>query len=71
MSFSLFVAKRYLLARRKQTFISIIGIFSMLGVALGVGALIVTQKTKVEREKEIKETVNDVLQKIREFLESN
>ena len=42
MSFSLFVAKRYLLARRKQTFISIIGIFSMLGVALGVGALIVT-----------------------------
>lgn len=29
------------------------------------------QKTKVEREKEIKETVNDGLQKIREFLESN
>ena len=41
MSFSLFVAKRYLLARRKQTFISVISIFSVLGVALGVGSLII------------------------------
>ena len=41
MSFSLFVAKRYLLARRKQTFISVISVFSMLGVALGVGSLII------------------------------
>ena len=42
MSFSLFIAKRYLLARRKQTFISVISVISVLGVALGVGSLIIT-----------------------------
>ncbi len=41
MRFELFVALRYLLARRKHAFISIISIFSVLGVALGVAALIV------------------------------
>ncbi len=41
MSFSLFIAKRYLIARRKQTFISVISVFSILGVALGVGSLII------------------------------
>ena len=41
MRFVLFVAVRYLLSARKQTFISLISIISMLGVALGVGALIV------------------------------
>jgi ABC-type lipoprotein release transport system permease subunit len=37
MSFELFVALRYLLARRKQALISLI---SVLGVAVGVMALI-------------------------------
>ncbi|MBQ4133205.1 MAG: ABC transporter permease [Desulfovibrionaceae bacterium] len=41
MRFVLFVAARYLLSARKQTFISLISVISMLGVALGVGALIV------------------------------
>ncbi|MDR1856869.1 MAG: lipoprotein-releasing ABC transporter permease subunit [Desulfovibrio sp.] len=41
MSFELFVALRYLFSRRKQTFISVISLMSMLGVALGVGALVV------------------------------
>lgn len=41
MSFSLFIAKRYLLAKRKQTFISVISVISVLGVALGVGSLII------------------------------
>lgn len=41
MSFPLFVAKRYLLARRKQAFISVISLISVLGVALGVASLIV------------------------------
>ncbi len=40
-SFELFVALRYLFSRRKQTFIYIISIMSILGVALGVGALVV------------------------------
>ncbi len=41
MRFELFVALRYLLGRSKQTFISVISIFSMAGVALGVAALII------------------------------
>src|ERR671925_1079831 len=41
MRFELFVALRYLLARRKQAFISIISLISTLGVAVGVMALII------------------------------
>ena len=41
MRFTLFVALRYLISRRKQTFISLISVISMLGVALGVAALII------------------------------
>ncbi len=41
MRFELFIALRYLLARRKQAFISAISIISVLGVALGVAALII------------------------------
>ncbi len=41
MSFELFVALRYLLARRRQAFISLISLISMLGVAVGVMALVI------------------------------
>ncbi len=41
MRFELFVALRYLFARRKQTFITVISIMAMLGVALGVGSLVI------------------------------
>lgn len=41
MSFEIFVATRYLFSRRKQTFIFIISLMSVLGVAIGVGALVV------------------------------
>ena len=41
MPFELFVASRYLFARRKQAFIYVISLMSILGVALGVGALVV------------------------------
>ncbi|MCR4665726.1 MAG: ABC transporter permease [Desulfovibrio sp.] len=41
MSFSLFVAKRYLFARRKQAFIYVISLMAVLGVALGVAALVI------------------------------
>src|SRR3989442_809314 len=41
MPFELFVALRYLLARRKQAFISLISLISTLGVAVGVMALII------------------------------
>ena len=40
MSFEFFVASRYLFSRRKQTFIYVISLMSILGVALGVGALV-------------------------------
>ncbi|HET9194291.1 MAG TPA: ABC transporter permease [Vicinamibacterales bacterium] len=41
MRFELFIALRYLLARRKQAFISVISLISTIGVAVGVIALIV------------------------------
>ena len=41
MAFELFVALRYLLARRKQAFISLISLISTIGVAVGVMALII------------------------------
>lgn len=40
-SFAFFVALRYLFSRRKQTFIYVISLMSILGVGLGVGALVV------------------------------
>lgn len=41
LSFELFIASRYLISKRKQTFIHIISLMSILGVALGVGALVI------------------------------
>ena len=41
MTFELFVALRYLLARRKQAFISLISLISTIGVAVGVMALVI------------------------------
>ena len=41
MPFELFVALRYLLARRKQAFISVISLISTVGVAVGVMALVI------------------------------
>jgi lipoprotein-releasing system permease protein len=41
MRFELFVAMRYLLAKRKQAFISLISLISTIGVAVGVMALVI------------------------------
>ena len=41
MQFELFVALRYLLAPRKQAFISLISIISVVGVAVGVAAMVI------------------------------
>ncbi|MCJ7679847.1 MAG: ABC transporter permease, partial [Candidatus Aminicenantes bacterium] len=41
MNYALFVAKRYLIARRKQAFISVITFISALGIAIGVMALVI------------------------------
>ncbi len=41
MPYELYVALRYLFARRKQAFISVISLVSMLGVTVGVMALVI------------------------------
>src|SRR5438552_14625379 len=41
MGYSLFIATRYLLARRKQAIIYVISLISVLGIIVGVAALIV------------------------------
>ncbi|MEZ5290491.1 MAG: lipoprotein-releasing ABC transporter permease subunit [Vicinamibacterales bacterium] len=41
MPYELFVALRYLVAKRKQAFISVISLVSMLGVTVGVMALVI------------------------------
>ena len=41
MTWQLFISLRYLTAKRKETFISLISLISILGVAVGVAALII------------------------------
>jgi lipoprotein-releasing system permease protein len=41
MSYEFFISKRYLRAKRKQVFVSIITLISILGIFLGVAALII------------------------------
>jgi len=41
MNYELFIAKRYLTAKRKQAFISVITFISVLGITIGVMALII------------------------------
>ncbi|MDD4650048.1 MAG: ABC transporter permease, partial [Desulfoplanes sp.] len=41
MRFELFIALRYLFAKRRQAFISVISLISVMGVGLGVAALII------------------------------
>jgi len=57
MSYELFIGLRYLMAKRKQFFISINSIISILGVALGVTALIIVLAVMNGFEKDIKEKI--------------
>ncbi|SVD39133.1 uncharacterized protein METZ01_LOCUS391987, partial [marine metagenome] len=41
LPFELYIALRYLLARRRQAFISLISVISTVGVAVGVMALLI------------------------------
>ncbi len=52
-----FVSSRYLFARRKEKFISIISLISILGVAVGVAALIVVISIMTGFDEEIKEKI--------------
>jgi lipoprotein-releasing system permease protein len=57
MSYELTVALRYLRARRTQGFISLISLLSMLGVALGVCALIVVTAVMTGFEGELRSKI--------------
>ncbi len=57
MRFELFIALRHLLARRKQIFISLISLISILGIALGVMALVVVIAVMSGFEKELKKKI--------------
>ena len=57
MSYEWFIGLRYLKAKRKQTFISIITLISIIGFALGVWALIVVLAVMSGFEKTLKEKI--------------
>ena len=57
MTFESFIALRYLRARRKQTFISLITLLSMAGVGLGVCALIVVLSVMGGFESQLKDRI--------------
>src|SRR5688572_8617832 len=57
MPFELFIAFRYLLARRRQAFISVISLISTLGVAVGVMALIIALALMTGLQKELRDRI--------------
>ena len=58
MSFEWFVARRYLTARRKQAFISLISAVSIVGVGVGVMALIIALGLMTGVQTELQEHIN-------------
>jgi len=57
MRFELFIAFRYLLARRKQAFISLISLISVLGVAVGVMALLIALALMTGLQAELRDRI--------------
>jgi len=57
MRFELFVAWRYLVARRREKFVSLVGFISVLGVAVGVAALIVVLSVMAGFDNELKDKI--------------
>jgi lipoprotein-releasing system permease protein len=55
--FELFVAGRYLLARRRQAFISVISLISTLGVTVGVMALIIALALMTGLQRELRDRI--------------
>src|SRR6478672_129389 len=58
MSFEWFVARRYLIARRKQAFISLISGVSILGVGVGVMALVIALALMTGVQTALEEHIN-------------
>ncbi|RPJ06720.1 MAG: lipoprotein-releasing system transmembrane subunit LolC, partial [Deltaproteobacteria bacterium] len=57
MRYELFIGLRYLKAKRKQTFISIITVISIVGVTVGVMALIIVLSVMSGFESTLKEKI--------------
>ena len=57
MSFPWFIARRYLTARRRQAFISVISAVSILGVGVGVMALIIALALMTGVQKELRDRI--------------
>lgn len=57
MSYELFIGLRYLKAKRKQTFISIITLISILGVMVGVTALIIVLSVMTGFEEDLRDKI--------------
>lgn len=57
MSYELFIGLRYLKAKRKQTFISVITFISVLGITVGVTALIIVLSVMTGFEENLREKI--------------
>ena len=57
LSFELYIATRYLLARRRQAFVSLISVVSIAGVAVGVMALVVAQALMTGMQQELRDRI--------------
>src|SRR5215204_4011386 len=57
LPYELFVAVRYLLAKRKQAFISLISFISVLGVGVGVMAVLIAMALMTGLQKELRERI--------------
>jgi lipoprotein-releasing system permease protein len=57
LSFELFIALRYLLAGRKQAFISLISLISIIGVAVGVMALLIALALMTGLQSELRDRI--------------
>jgi lipoprotein-releasing system permease protein len=55
--FELYVALRYLVARRRQAFISLISVISTIGVAVGVMALVIALALMTGLQKELRDRI--------------
>jgi lipoprotein-releasing system permease protein len=57
MAYELFIGLRYLRAKRKQTFVSVISFISILGITVGVTALIIVLSVMTGFEEDLKEKI--------------
>jgi len=57
MNYKLFISLRYLRAKRKQVFVSVISLISILGILLGVAALIIVLAVMNGFESDMKEKI--------------